>query len=183
MALIEEPRKKHVSVLRTFRLSTSLDNALTKDAASKKVGKNALVVSVLNKYVEWDSIVADFGYLYVPGEMLAKLLGSLDKDTISAIAKGVAKKVASSLLVWYGASNLESVLKYMETSVKYSGAHLQQRIATDGKVTRITVYQPFDENGVIWVRAFNSALIENVMGYPPKIVEHSNSIETIIESK
>jgi hypothetical protein len=175
--------KRPDTVLRTFRLSAALESALAKDAARKKIGKNALVTSILNKYVEWDSIVSEFGYLYLPYEILGSLIATSNKDTLAAIAKQSGKKVASTLGVWFGSADLDSILNYMDTSVKYSGAHLKQRIEKEGNVVRIIVYQPFDENGATFVRAFNTALIESVLGYPPKIIEKSNSIETIIEVK
>ena len=59
---------------------------------------------------------------------------------------------------------------------------MKQRIEKEGNVIRIIAYQPFNEKGAAWARAFNTGLIENVLGYPPKIIEHANSIETIIES-
>jgi hypothetical protein len=183
METIEEEGKKHSTVLRTFRLSSTLDAALRKDALRKKVGKNALVTSILDKYVEWDSIVADFGYLTVPPEMIAKLIGGLDKESIISIAKQVSKKVAASLPLWYGKADLEAVLKYMEISIKYTGARMPQRIERQSNVIHVFVYQPYDDNGAAWVRAFNTTLIESVLGYPPKIVEHENSLETIIELK
>lgn len=183
MASVVKGRSKQATVLRTIRMSSTLDEALTKDATIKKIGKNALIVSILNKYVEWDSIVSNLGYLSVPSEMISNLIRGLDKNSISSIARTVSKTVASSLPFWFGSADLDSVLKYIVTSVKYTGAGLQQRIEKQGKVTRIIVYQPFDENGAAWAKAFNSGLIENVLGYPPKIVEHANSIETIIESK
>lgn len=183
MATVEEERKKQPTVLRTFRLSSTLDDALTKEASRKNVGKNALIVSILNKYVEWDSIVSDFGYLSVPPEMISTLIASLDKETISSVAKLVSKKVASSLPLWYGKADLESVLKYMDTSVKHTGARLPHRIERHDNIIRIISYQPFDEKGAAWSRAFITGLIESALGYPPKIIEHADSVETIIEAK
>jgi hypothetical protein len=184
MGTVEIERKsKHPTVLRTFRLSKSLDDALTKDASRKKIGKNALVVSVLNKYVEWDSAVSDFGYVTVPGEMIGRLVASLDKDTIYSIAKLVSKSVASSLPLWYGSDGVESLIKYFESSINYTGARLPHRLIREGNTIRSIVIQPFNENGSAWARGFNTGLVENVLGYPPKIVEHANSIETIIEIK
>ena len=119
----------------------------------------------------------------VPPEMVMMLIRSLDKDSITSIAKSLSKKVVSSLPLWYGSADLESVLEYMDTSVKYTGAHLPHRIERHGNMIRIISYQQYDENGSAWVRAFNSGLIESVLGYPPRIIEHPNSTETIIEVK
>jgi hypothetical protein len=183
METTEKEEKRHPTVLRTFRLSTSLDESLTKKAEHKGIGKNALIASILTKYDEWDSIVEDFGYVTVPFEMIAKFIEGGDEDSIESIARLVAKSVASSLSLWYGSADLESVIKYFDTSIKYSGARVQNRIERQGNVTRIIAYQPFSENGAVWARAFNIGLIESVLGYPPKVIEHANSIEIIIESK
>ena len=183
METTEKEERRHPTVLRTFRLGTSLDESLSKKAASKSIGKNALIVSILTKYDEWDSIIEDFGYVNVPFEMVARFIEEGDKDSIASIARQVAKSVASSLSLWYGSADLESVIKYLDTSIKYSGARMQNRIERQGKVTRIISYQPLSEKGAVWARAFNTGLIENVLGYPPEIIEHANSIETVIESK
>ena len=185
MEIVEERSriKKEPSVLRTFRISSELDRALTRNAAQKKIGKNALLVSIFNKYLEWHSVVEDFGYLSVPRQMVTSLIEGLDKESVSFVARLVGKEVASSLPVWFGSADLDSLLKYLDTSVRYSGANVQHRVEKLGKLTRIVIYQPFNEKGAAWVRGFNTGLIENALGYPPKIVEHANSIEIIIESK
>jgi hypothetical protein len=180
---VQVQRKKHPTVLRTFRLSEKLDDALTKDAVRKKIGKNALVVSILEKYVEWDSAASDFGYLTVPPEMIAGLIGSADKETIYSVARIVSNSVASSLPLWFGSAGLDGMLKYIETSIIYCGAHMPHRIFREGKVVRMILYQPYNENGSAWARGFNTGLVEKVLGYPPKIIEHADSIETIIELK
>jgi hypothetical protein len=178
---LENEVKKHSSVLRTFRLDAELDDALTKRAASKSVGNNSLITSILKKYIEWDSFVEDLGYATIPIEMLARFVGSSDRDTILSLAKSVAKNVASSLPLWYGSADLDSLLKYMEASRKYSGAGVKHRIERRGNTIRIINYQPYNENGATWIKAFNTALVENVLGYPPKVIERGNSVETVIE--
>jgi hypothetical protein len=182
MAVIEKEKPRKKSVLRTFRISAELDNALIRNANKKKIGMNALATSIFNKYVEWDCLTEEFGYFTVPSEMVVRMLQSVDKDKISLIAKQVAKRVASSIPIWYGKADLDSLLRYMSTSINYTGARLQHRIEKEGNLIRITVYQPFDDAGIAWAKAFNSALVEGVLGYLPRIVTHADSIETIIES-
>ena len=183
METSEKEEKGHAIVLRTFRLNMALDDVLSKRAAKEGKGMNALVVSVLTKYAEWDSLVEDLGYMTLPMKVLSGFLAGADKDLVSSLAKLDAKNVASFLPLWYGSSNLENLLKYLETGVKYSGAGWQQRIERRDNVVRIIVYQPYGENGAIFVRVFYTTLIEAILGYPPKIVVQANSIETIIETQ
>ncbi len=181
--LKKEEEKKHQTVLKTVRLSPDLDQALAKKARSKGIGKNALIVSILNKYVEWDSIVDDLDYVTLPFEMAAKFISGLDEETLSSIAKEVSKSVASSLPLWYGSTNLNNLLLYLNANIRYSGSHIHQRVERQGNSIRFIVHQPFGDKGAAWVKAFNTGLIENVLGYPPKTIEHANSIETIVEVK
>ncbi len=181
MTAVEESR--HPTVLRTFRLGAALDDTLSKRAVQKGKGKNALIVAILTKYAQWDSLVEDLGYLTLPSEILGGLLAAADKETVASLAKLAAKNVASSLPLWYGSSNLETLLRYFETSIKYSGAGVQQRVERKGNIVRIIVYQPFNENGAAFAKIFNTTLVQEILGYPPKMIVHADSIETIIETQ
>ena len=107
MALARGETKKPRTVLRTLRISSALDDALTSKAARNKIGKNALLVSVLSRYVEWDSGAEDLGYMMVPYQMIAELLGNLEKDAVASIAKRVSKSVASSIPLWFGSADVD----------------------------------------------------------------------------
>jgi hypothetical protein len=52
--LIVEEKAKKKTVLRTIRIDKNLDDALDKDAEEHGVSENALVSSILAKYIEWD---------------------------------------------------------------------------------------------------------------------------------
>jgi hypothetical protein len=180
----EKPGKKErPSVIRTFRLSSGLDDALTKKAVKKGVGKNALVTSILKKYVEWDSVVEELGYTSVPIDAISSLIQSLDKDSAFSMAKQISKNVASSLPLWFGSSNLDNLLRYVDSAAKYGGVWVQHRTEIKDRTIRIIVYQPFSEIGVAWEKGYLTGLIENALGYPPRIIEHANSLEVIIEAK
>ncbi len=183
MVGLEKEEKRHRTVLKTVRLSPALDATLARKAESKGIGKNALIVSILNKYVEWDSVVEELGYASVPIEMVSSLIRNLDKDTAFSIAKQVSKSVASSLPLWFGSSSLNNLLMYFETAQKYRGAWVQHRTEKQGNTIKIIVYQPFSEIGAAWERGFLTGLVEGVLGYPPKIIQHANSIEAVIEVK
>jgi hypothetical protein len=183
MEISEKEEKKPPTILRTFRLSATLDGALSKRAAQERKGMNALIVSVLTKYVEWDSLVKDLGYMTLPSKVVTGFLAGADKELVSSLAKSDAKNVASFLPLWYGSSNLESILKYLETAIKYSGAGWRQRIERRDNVVRLIVYQPRSENGALFLKTFNATLMEEVLGHPPKIIVHADSVETIIETK
>ena len=49
-----EKREKKKTILRTIRIDKDLDDALDKDANEHGVSENALISSILAKYVEWD---------------------------------------------------------------------------------------------------------------------------------
>lgn len=52
--MIVEEKAKKKTVLRTIRIDKNLDDALDKDAKEHGVSENALISSILAKYIEWD---------------------------------------------------------------------------------------------------------------------------------
>jgi len=46
-------KSKKKTVLRTIRIDKDLDDALDKDAEEHGVSENALIASILTKYIEW----------------------------------------------------------------------------------------------------------------------------------
>jgi predicted HicB family RNase H-like nuclease len=49
-----ERKDKKKTVLRTIRIDKDLDDTLDKDAKERGVSENALISSILVRYVDWD---------------------------------------------------------------------------------------------------------------------------------
>ena len=50
---MNEGKQKRKTVLRTIRIDKELDDALYKDAQENGINENALISSILVKYIEW----------------------------------------------------------------------------------------------------------------------------------
>ena len=73
-----EKREKKKTILRTIRIDKDLDYALDKDANEHGVSENALISSILAKYVEWDRYAEKFGRVSLPHEALKLLSRQLN---------------------------------------------------------------------------------------------------------
>lgn len=58
---IERAKKSKKTVLKTIRIDKELDDALYKDAQENDINENALISSILVKYIEWDRYAKKFG--------------------------------------------------------------------------------------------------------------------------
>ena len=73
------PRKeKGKTVLRTIRIDKELDDALYKDAQENDINENALISSILVKYIEWDRYAKKIGRVTLPKEALKSIIESTD---------------------------------------------------------------------------------------------------------
>jgi len=71
-----EGKAKKKTVLRTIRIDKDLDDALDKDAEEHNVSENALISSILAKYIEWDRYAEKFGRVSLPNEALRAIIDS-----------------------------------------------------------------------------------------------------------
>ena len=94
MAVEGKGRKK--TILRAIRLDKELDEALDKDAEEHGVSENALISSILSKYIEWDRYAEKFGRVSLPSEALKAILEATEQDRLSMAAEEFAASEAGS---------------------------------------------------------------------------------------
>jgi hypothetical protein len=79
------------SVLKTFRLSGSLDRSLKKGAADEGTTVNALANSILGAYFGWRKKAREFGFIPLYRPVLMRIIEELDDEALARIGReGVA---------------------------------------------------------------------------------------------
>ena len=77
-----EGKSKKKTVLKTIRMDKDLDDALDKDAEEHGVSENALISSILAKYIEWDRYAEKFGRVSLPSEALKAIIEATEQDKL-----------------------------------------------------------------------------------------------------
>jgi hypothetical protein len=96
-----EGKGKIKTVLRTIRIDKDLDNALDKDASEHGISENALISSILTKYIEGDRYAEKFGRVSLPSEALKAIIGATDPDKLRSAAEEFTASVPKDYIMFH----------------------------------------------------------------------------------
>jgi hypothetical protein len=123
------------SVLRTIRLTKTLDQALLKEAEDRSVSFNTLANGILSKYCEWDRFQEKTHRVTMPQIMLETLFRNTSQETLAKATKEMGNRIVEMSLFYFGASDVRSVLRFLEVLGKYSGyLRLEEKIVGNAMV-------------------------------------------------
>jgi hypothetical protein len=117
-----QSKEKKRTILRTIRIDRDLDDALNKDAKENDITENALISSILVKYIEWDRYAKKFGRVSLLNETLKSIIEATEPDKLEAAAKEFAASIPKGIIMFrYKKLDLESCLLHLSSVAKYSG--------------------------------------------------------------
>jgi len=120
--LIVQGKGKKKTVLRTIRIDKDLDDALDKDAEEHGVSENALISSILAKYIEWDRYAEKFGRVSLPSEALKAIIEATESDKLRTAAEEFATSVPKDYIMFhYRKLDVEACLLHLSFLSRYAG--------------------------------------------------------------
>ena len=141
-------RGRHRTVLRSLRLSKSLDEAMQHEAINRSVSVNSFAASILDKYFEWDILAEKFRFIALPDEMLASLVGALDNETLDKLGKKAGSVIPKEvMLFWFKTVDLETFISYLSFHSKYLRT-AEYKIVREGKNVVVTAHHQLTTNGL-----------------------------------
>jgi len=116
-----ERKEKKKTILRTVRIDKDLDDALYEDAKEHGISENALISSILVRYIDWDRYSEKFGRVYLPNEALKIIMGAIDGDKLKEAAQEFAESVPRDYIMFrYKKLDLEACLLHLSFLSKYT---------------------------------------------------------------
>lgn len=120
--------------MKTFRLPTELLQALAKEAEEEGTTINALVSTILIRYIEWGSTAQKLGVFSVSRPLLTTLLESADPKKLAAVAR---RKLPAGwrdmALFKYHDASPESIFRIISLITKYGLASVVDLRREDGE--------------------------------------------------
>src|SRR5579863_1642813 len=115
MSTFEESLKgkaRYKTKLRTVRLPITIDAAIEEEAAKKGITMNSFVVSILERYEEWDRLAEKFQFVGFPTQMVRDQYSSIkDHSALERDARIFGAKVPREMMLfWFKEVSLESFL-------------------------------------------------------------------------
>jgi hypothetical protein len=169
--LNSERKDKKETILRTIRIDKDLDDALNKDASEHGVSENALISSILVRYIDWDRYSQKFGRVSLPNEALKAIIEATEPGKLKGAAEEFAASVPKDYIMFrYGKLDLEACLLHLSFLSRYAGLfNYEVQIEQERNYT-ITIHHKFGEKWSYWLKeSISIGMFKNILGITPKI--------------
>lgn len=173
-----EAKGKKKTVLRTIRIDKDLDDALDKEAESRGVSENALIYSILAKYIEWDRYSEKFGRVSLPSEALKAIIEATEPDKLRTAAEEFTASVPKDYIMFhYRKLDVDACLLHLSFLSRYAGMFKYELQIERERNYVVTIHHKFGEKWSYWLKeAISVGLFKNVLGILPKTHVSKNSV-------
>ena len=138
-------QKRAKTVLRTIRLPEDLEQRLETLAGNKGIALNALVSSVLNKYVLWDSLTERFGFVTIPKTLFNDIVGAVDPEKLQELARVHSLEMMKDMMMfWFQDTRVDNYLEFLTMRGRY-GLDIKVEIKRDGNKLTLIVTHDFGQ--------------------------------------
>ncbi len=153
MPVTDSSRKK--TVLRTIRITEDYDETLRKDSKSKGLSVNALLSTIMAKYVEWERYSERFGFVSLSRETFKSIIEVTDEKKLEEIARELGSRIPrEAMLFWRKKLTIESFLAFLGFVAKYQKLAEYEIEEENVGETVITARHEFGEKWSKWLKAF-----------------------------
>jgi hypothetical protein len=166
-----ERKEKKKTILRTVRIDKDLDDALYEDAKEHGISENALISSILVRYIDWDRYSEKFGRVSLPNEALKIIMGAIDDDKLKEAAQEFAESVPRDYIMFrYKKLDLEACLLHLSFLSKYAGLFKYELQIEHERSYTVRIHHKFGEKWSYWLKeSISIGLFKNILGITPKV--------------
>jgi hypothetical protein len=187
VATFEESLKwkaRYKTKLRTVRLAVNVDVALEEEAGKRGITMNSLVVSILEKYEEWDRLAEKFRFIGFPTELVREQFALIkDPTALKRVAHDFGAKLPREMMLfWFKEVNLESFLKYLSLQSKFQ-SYAEYEIAHHKEKVVIVAKHQLGPNWSVWLGAYLEEAIRSNLGVVPDVECTDNTVKFEFEKR
>jgi hypothetical protein len=138
-------QKRFKTVLRTIRLPEDLEQKLEGLAANKGIALNALVSSVLNKYVLWDNLTERFGFVTIPKPLFRDMVDAVDPGKLQELARVHSHQMMKDMMMfWFQDVSVDNFLEFLIRRGRY-GLDIKVELKREGSDVTLIVTHDFGQ--------------------------------------
>jgi hypothetical protein len=185
MAAFEESltrKARYKTRLRTIRLPVSIDTALEEEAEKRGMTMNSFVVSILERYAEWDMLAEKFRFIAFPIESVREEYSLIkDQASLKRLARDLGAKIPRELMLfWFKEVNIESFLRYLTLQSKFQ-SYAQYEVVHHGEKIVIIAKHQVGPNWSVWLAAYLEEAIRSNLGVVPRVESTDNTVKIEFE--
>jgi len=138
-------QKRVKTVLRTIRLPEELEAKLETLAANKGIALNALVSSVLTKYVLWDNLTERFGFVTIPKSLFKDMVDAVDPEKLQELARVHSHEMMKDMMMfWFQDIRVDNFLEFLTMRGRY-GLDIKVEAKREGNNLTLIVTHDFGQ--------------------------------------
>jgi hypothetical protein len=168
--------KSKPTLLKTIRISEDIDSLLKKDASSKRTSTNALIHSILTRYLEWDRFAERYGFISVTQETFSTILDKIDEEKLVEASKELGSRVPKDILLfWYGKTGVNGFIKYLSLLSDYATfAHFE--VTRSGPNYLVTAHHNLGAKWSGYLKSFLQTALKSTTGIDGQVETSQNSV-------
>lgn len=164
------------TVLKSIRMTESEEAILQKDAESKGITFNALVSSLISRYIEWDRLADRYGFVALPRQSFRYLISLLDEEQLEKFGKETGSSNASAITsFWFKSLDSQTFLRFLAVYSKYTKIW-DYEVGRQGANFVLTVHNDISPAYSLVHRQYIDQAIRNIVGAVPKIEDKGNAV-------
>lgn len=169
-------RDARKTVLKSIRMTEADEEVLRKDAEAKGITFNALVSSLITRYVEWDRLAERYGFIALPRQSYRYLMALLDTAELERFGRETGAINAPAIAsFWFKSLGTPTFLKFLAVYAKHCRIWDYEVGRTGGQLV-LTVHNDIDPAYSVAIRSYFDEAIRSIVGVAPKIEEKGNAV-------
>jgi hypothetical protein len=169
-------QKKLKTILRTIRLSEELETKLETISGDKGIALNALVSSILTKYVLWDALTERFGFVTIPKTLFKDMVDAVDPDRLQELARVHSHQMMKDMMMfWFQDTRVENFLEFLTRRGRY-GLDIKVELKREGNNVTLIVTHDFGQNYTSYLRTALDTEFRTLFKIVPTIDSTASSV-------
>ncbi len=167
------------SVTLACRFDKTLYNLLQKDSETKGISLNALINSIVRRYISWEKYAQEVGYVPLARDTVRALLDNLDDRELKNIANRVGQIVPREMtLLMFSKIDFDSIITFLEIISSRYGM-IQHNI--NGDIHELIVHHGISKKFSTFLAEVGKAMAEDLSFRYKVLNADSKIISAIIE--
>jgi len=167
------------SEVRTIRLPKSLEAELIQEASSKGMSVSALIYSILDRHVHWESVAQKFGFLTLPKETLSIGISHLEPKTVAEIARLAGKTVPRQFILFlFNEVTPSTFLRWVDFVSRYERT-ADWKVERTGDRVVMTGHHQMDSNWSAWIASYMGEAVRSTLNIEPEVALDERTIKII----
>lgn len=168
---------RSAQMTRSVRIDRDVDEGLRRLAKEYSVSVNALALRAIRRYAEWDSFAEKFGFVDMPGSIVARMIRDLEEPQVVELGTWVGSTLLKEYVTfWFKQVTLETVLEACPRLIaKYGRLFEYEERAEAGRRTIILKHEGGNRISLFYEHVVKGAF-GGLLGKPVTIERMENQV-------